>query len=425
MHRILAAGILALSLTPVALAQAPAARFHYDGEMVITPASGHVALDWTIRVQEDDIEAVTFLLSPSFQDVRITGDDVAGVTAGELETFSGPVPAYTVALHPGGNADGRQISIGYAGILLPEPMETRINTVEAGKVELTVDSFWMPFDTRFTSLVTADIEIELAGEDLAGWSGVGIETLVPAGGGFYLEQTRPALDVAFTLTSRSERIEADGYVIHDMRAEPGAGIDAVSGALGFCTGYLNALAGPGGPLPHAAVTVNDRSEAGYSRGTLIALTDIADEDPVSLYQFICHELAHYWSRGNALTVENWLNEGIADTMANMAVRDAFGEDAYEARLEAYRSAVEASPDGRGAVWTPAHQERPPYVIMYRKAPLVMARLEARVGRDMFARIMRAYAVEAVATTPALLELVEREVGADARAGFEAMLAGED
>ena len=425
MHRALAAGFLALSLTPAVAARAQDARLHYDGDMVITPATGHVALDWTIRVQEDDIEAVTFLLSPSFEDVRITGDSVASVTAGALETFSGAVPTYTVTLHPGANPGGRQISVEYQGVLLPEPMETRINTVEAGKVELTVDSFWMPFDTRFTSLVTADIDITLAGEDASDWSGVGIETLVPARGGFHLQQTRPALDVAFTLTSRSRRIEADGYVIHDMRAGPGAGVEAVSGALDFCTDYLNSLAGPAGPLPQAAVTVNDRAEAGYSRGTLIALTDIDGEDPVSLFQFICHELAHYWSRGNAMTVENWLNEGIADTMANMAIREAFGEEAYEARLESYRSAVEASPGGNGAVWTPASRDRPPHIIMYRKAPLIMTRLEARVGRDEFARIMQGYVVEGVATTPALLELVEREAGADARAAFEAMLAGED
>ena len=69
MHRILAAGILALSFTPATLAQAPAASFHYDGEMVVTPASGHVALDWTIRVEEDDVEAV--MADPRVRDVYL------------------------------------------------------------------------------------------------------------------------------------------------------------------------------------------------------------------------------------------------------------------------------------------------------------------------------------------------------------------
>ncbi len=391
------------------------ATFHYDGEMGISPATGEIRLDWDITVSETGLDSVSFILNPHLGAPEISGEHVLSVETSAMEGVSGELAVYTIELAPGAGKP-RQIAMRYAGVLLPEPMQHEINTVDPGKVELTVDSFWMPFDQRFSSLVTAEIDIAIAGE----WAGVTMQDIEPVAGGFRLVQSRPALDVAFTLMSVYRRVDADGYSIFDLRPGSRTDLAGLIEALDFCTGYLNTLAGSAGPLPRAQVTVTTRESGGYSRGTLIALTDISDTEPEALTQFICHELGHFWSHGNAMSVENWLNESFADYIAVIGMRDAFGETAFNARLQGYRDQI-ADKD-LPAIWTPSISDRPPYLVAYRKGPLALARLEERVGREAFARFLRATMVARVSTTPDMLEKLEATAGPDARTWFETVLA---
>jgi len=408
---------LTLGLTGgLAQAQSPqGAAFHYDGRMEVRPQSGEIAVDWQITAHEDDLDSVTFMLSPAVGVPVIDGADVVSVEASSLDGFSGPIALYTVALAPAGDTP-RRIHVAYAGELLPEPLQHEINTVDPHKVELTVDSFWMPFDQRFSSLVTAEIDIAIEGE----WAGVATQEIMPVEGGFHLVQSRPSLDISFTLMADYRLTEADGYRIYDLRPGSEADLTALVGALDHCTGYLNTLAASAGPLPQAQITVTRRDAGGYSRGTLIALTDIAGSDPENLIQFICHELSHYWSYGNAMTVENWLNESFADYTAILGMRDRYGEEVFQARLQRYRDQI--GEDVLPAIWTPGTTERPPYLVAYRKGPLALARLEAHVGRDRFADFIQACMMAQVRTTPDMLAQLESVAGAEARHWFEAVLA---
>ncbi len=415
----LIAGTAWLSGTAMAQSQS-GARFHYQGEMQIWPEAGELALDWQISVFESELDQVSFMLSPAFDNVDIHGADVRAVEISTMDGFSGPISVYTVSLAEGRPV--REIAVSYSGLLLPEPLQHEINTVDSEKVELTVDSFWMPFDQRFSSLVTADLAIRLPGYEAGDWAGVSMQDIQPVDGGFRLRQTRPALDVAFTLMSDFHLVEADAYSIYDLRGGAAADLSGLIGALQFCTGYLNRLSGPAGPLPQARIIITRREAAGYSRGTLIALTDIAGSEPDRLTQFICHELAHHWSYGNAMTVENWLNESFADYIAVMGMREVYGEGAFEDRLESYRQQI-ASAD-LPAIWTSSMTARPPYLIAYRKGPLALARLEAEIGREAFASFLRAAMVARISTTRQMLDLLEAEAGRSARENFEAVLAEE-
>ena len=409
------AALAACGLASAAWAQD--ARFHYDGEMTIQPEAGTLSLDWTITAFEDDLDSVTFALNTALGIADIGGAGVVSVDVEEMEGFGGALQAYTVHLHPSVGGADREISIAYAGPLFPEAPDMAINTLDSHKVELTVDSFWMPFDTRFESLVTAELDIAIAGE----WAGVTMQSITRTRDGFRIEQDTPALDLAFTLMADYSSVEAEGYVIYDTRvARAGADLTPLVEALDFCTAFLNDWAGAGGPLPMASITVNDRSEGGYSRGTLIALTDISETSPESLTQFICHELSHYWSHGNAMTVENWLNESFADQMANIGLRARFGEEAYEARLARYASQIE----GRELtpIWTPETTARPSFHVMYRKGPLALDALENEIGEAVFADFLHRFMAQPVRTTPHMLDLLEEAAGPDARDWFTERLA---
>lgn len=406
------------SLALAGTAAAQEARLHYAGGMTIVPEHAAMSLDWRITVLEDDLDEISLFLNDNFPEAEIGGADVVSVASERVEGFAGMMRTYTVTLAPSPDGTDRVIEMRYGGVLLPEPMDSRINTVDPDKVELTVDSFWMPFDQRFSSLVTAELDIALDGE----WSGVGIQQMERRPGGFRLVQDRPGLDVAFTLMSDFERVETPDYVIYDTRPETREGLPALTDALEFCTGFLDRLAGEAGPLPQAAVTVTERSSGGYSRATLIALTDISETEPDDLAQFICHELGHYWSRGNPMTIENWLNESFADYVAIMGMREAHGEDAFEARLGRYRARLAGHDGDLPAIWAPGMTARPPYLVAYRKGPLALARLEAHLGRRVFADFMRRCMIDEVATTPQMLGVLESVAGSAARTWFEAVLA---
>ncbi len=409
------AALAACGLASAAWAQD--ARFHYDGEMAIQPEAGTLSLDWTITAHEDDLDSVTFALNTALGIAEIGGPDVVAVDVAEMEGFDGALQAHTIHLMPSVGGADREIEIAYAGPLFPEALDMPINTLDAHKVELTVDSFWMPFDVRFESLVTADLDIAIPGE----WAGVTMQSITRTDDGFHIEQGTPALDLAFTLMADYSSVEADGYVIYDTRAaRADADLTPLVEALDFCTAFLNDWAGSGGPLPTASITVNDRDSGGYSRGTLIALTDISETSPESLTQFICHELSHYWSHGNAMTVENWLNESFADQMANIGLRARFGEAPYEERLARYADQI----DGRQLtpIWTPETTGRPSFHVMYRKGPLVLDALENEIGEAAFADFMHRYMAQPVRTTPQMLDILADTAGPDARDWFIARLA---
>lgn len=392
------------------------APLHYIGSVEFNPTAGALGAGWTVVVKEPGLDRIQFALTSAFGTAIVSGPGVQGLTTELDPRFDGAVRVYSIDLSPSIGGADRVVKFAYGGPLFPEKPPLAINTLNPNKIELTVDSFWFPFDARFETDLTADVNIRIDGD----WSAVGVGSVHRTAKGYRFEQDEPALDISFSLLSNSVKVIADGYVIHDARTEPGAKMTELTAVLDGCTAYLNRLSGPAGPLPQASIIVTDRPEGGYSRGTLIALTDIENEDEEALRQFICHELAHYWSKANAGGPENWINEGIADYLANMAVRDAMGTDVFDARMARYSEQLvgETLPP----IWTPDLTERPPYLIMYRAAPMALQALEARMGEAAFAGLMQRVMMDRVRTTPDLLALVEDMSGLATRAWFEARLA---
>lgn len=398
------------------LDRAWATDLSYTGSVEFRPEAGVLSASWTISVEDETREQITFALSEAFGTPQISGKGVKLVSSALDPRFDGAVRTYTLDLPPAESGADRLIRFAYGGPLFREAPPLPINTLNANKIELTVDSFWFPFDARFDASITANLGVRIKG----GWSGVGVGTVEPVAGGFRIKQPDPALDIAFSLLSRSQTVQADNYIIHDARTEPGTKLEELTQALEVCTRYLNDLAGQAGPLPQASIIVTDRAEGGYSRGTLIALTDIEGDDEEYLQQFICHELAHYWSHANAGGPDNWINEGVADYLANMAVRDAMGEDVFAARMARYAERLEGK--DLPPIWTDDAQDRPPYLIMYRAAPLALQALEERMGQEAFAEFMRKVMSEKISSTAAFLTLLADEAGPDTQRWFQDRLA---
>jgi len=420
-HNRVKIGIMALlsSLGAASLSHASEpprpAPLHYIGSVQLDPDAGWIGAGWTILIKDPALDHIDFSLTSAFGTAVVAGSGVKAMRS-EIDPNSyGGARIYRVDLMPAEGGRPRRVKFAYAGPLFPEELLLPINSLDTDKIELTVDSDWFPFDARFDTKLTAQVNVRIDGD----WTAIGLGNAERVQGGYRFTQEAPALDIALALLSRSVVVKTDNYVIYDARPEPGTKVDELSDALAVCTTYLNGVAGPVGPLPPASIIITGRPEGSYARGTLIALTDIENEDEESLRQFTCHELAHHWSHANPGGPDNWINEGFADHLGNMAVRDMLGRDVFEARMARY--AEQLTEAGTEPIWTQGTTDRPTYLTLYRAAPMALRDLEAKMGEADFAALMQQVMAGSVRTTPELMAMIEQLAGADMRDWFEVRL----
>lgn len=140
---------------------------------------------------------------------------------------------------------------------------------------------------------------------------------------------------------------------------------------------------------------------GYCRAGLIVLTSDDDsEDEVGYFKFIAHELGHLWwcKAKKPDTWEDWLNESFAEFSALLAVREVFGEDQFNARIQAYTEKTKNLPHiidlDRG--------NDKAYAVLYMKGPVILSELEKDIGRDKFIEFLNKVHMDNIDTTEKLL-----------------------
>lgn len=406
--------------------RAAAARFdasdqHLDGWVRIEPETSFIEARWTITLDQPETSQITYWLYAGLENVTVSGPGVASYQV-SAEAAPDDIQAIIIDLsEPDGGA--RRFEIAYSGVLFPEPMASQINSISPDLIELTVDSYWKPRDARGDQRLTAEVMVEIEGD----WTPVSSGRPEPRPGGFAFVFERPNWNVPITLLGEHRSLDAGRYRILDRREEV-HDLQPLAEAAGFCTEFLDSRFGERERLPQASIVIHRRPDVGYARGTMISLPDMGRDFTVGHFRVICHELAHFWSlNGNPRTVENWLNESFAEYIAILAIRERYGEAAFEAEIERLEQRLERRLDDRGAlpaIWTPEDASRRPHGVTYIKGPLALAALEARIGRDAFAEFLRRAMVERIATTPDLLEALEDVAGADHRAWFESRLIQE-
>ncbi|NNE05363.1 MAG: hypothetical protein HKN15_06535 [Xanthomonadales bacterium] len=399
-----------LLLTP--LAQATEADYHYAGQLVIDPDSGHIRADWQITVYDEAETAIKFVLRDTLGNIVIGG---SGVASGGATREAGYENFWAINVELAEPAPFRVISLSYDGVLMPRPLSNRINAIEAGRIELSVDSFWFPIDVRFSKEFTADLVVR-AGD---GWQGVTTGEIRPVQDGLLIHNQDPRMDIVFTLSKSWHITEGEGFTVYDQR-ETREGTERVLASARFCRDFLNQRFGREDPLPTGSLLITDRPSSGYARENYIVLTDISNTEPAPLTRFVCHEFAHYWSTGAKFdTVDNWINEAFAEYIGMMAVREQLGDEAFDE----LRNKMQEQIAGRELprVWAEGDTERGPYLVQYRKAPLLLAQLEESIGEETLIDWLQLYFANPEKTTTGLLAALETVAGADSRKHFEQML----
>jgi hypothetical protein len=289
-----------------------------------------------------------------------------------------------------------------------------INAIAPERVELNVDSGWHPLFTGFDRQLAGTVRLRLPRD----WQVVSNAPATWEEGAHVLRNDMAQLDVAFYAAPRLERQAAARFTAYHA-GEPEASVHAVLEAAGACATYLDRHYGARRPVPPGRFVLTDRPENAYARTNYFVLSRVDPADSLTLHRFLCHELAHLWTAtANPFGPDHWMSEAMAEYVAARYIRERFGQAAFDGLMERWARVAEGQPP----VWTPEATHRPSDLVMYRKAPLLLSRLEERIGIPAMDRFLARYMVEDMTATTALLAALAEEAGPDAAAWFRDELA---
>lgn len=384
----------------------------YRGTVEFDPESASVSAALMIDVPLAGTErSLVFFLNPGLEISKLDGEGVLGHR--RIQAAQNPIwNSLEIEFDP--QVAGRRLTFEIIYDGSPVFPGDGINRIGPDWIELSADSAWHPILSSLSHPIRADLSLRFPDRRRVVTSGVVRET--PQG--VRLVSGVPQIDIAFIAARELDRVAAPSLEVFHRGSRP-KDIARLIDRAGACRNWLDHRFGPDSRLPPLRFVVTGREESGYARQNYIVLTRIEERELVDLTIFVCHELAHFWSRGApAGTVENWLNEGFAELISAQAVRDLYGNTAYRAMVAEWmrRAAVAES------IWTQVDARRRSHAVQYGKAPLLLHRLESRIGRDAFAELLTRYALDPIDSTQDLLGAIGEISGSEQQRWFLEQLA---
>jgi hypothetical protein len=384
----------------------------YDGSVTVDPVNRSINAEFRISFRRTPrtSDSVSFLLNPSLQITRLTGSAVRSFA----EHVDGEDRHITVRLSPPRSDSVSTINIAYRGV--PTFGTDTINGIGERWIELGLDSFWHPVFDDFSHAILAHVRLDLP----RGWTPVASGTIKQNGNSFDIVSTVPLIDIAFVASPDLRHEDGERVSVYYQAGEKRDIVSKTLSTTSACAGYLNErYSTEQRPMPAVKMVIAPRGGPGYARKNYIVITHAADTSTVPLTRFVCHELAHFWSSGAISSgPENWLNEGFAEFVSARYVRATVGEDAYQTIVTQWQNRAK----GQAAIWTPESKRRPTAGTSYGKAPYLLDRLEARVGKATMDLILTRYMRESIGTTSALIDMIQQVAGADAATWFRQQLS---
>jgi hypothetical protein len=387
----------------------------YDTDAAIDPSTGRIEARTSLTFVPDSgrERGIELLLNRGLEVRSVAGP---AVHSHRLSTSAFSPMWNVIQIDLGASAVGEPVVVDvvFAGVL---DMEGAVGGVGPSAIELTLENMWHPLFATFDRDMVGTLRLRLPD----GWAVVSSGAPRVTGGTHELDMRVSQLDVpVFAAPDLGRWNEGVFSVSSQVAAEREA--RAVLEAAASCAGFLNARFGEGNPLPGVHFVIVDRGRVAMARKNFVILTRTASADRLGLHRYICHELAHYWTESaGPFTPDHWMSESFAEYASAIYLRERFGAEAFAQRITEY----ERSGSGHGPIWTPDATDRPSAQVMYRLGPLVLSRLEQRIGEQRFADFIRRYMVNGVRTTEELLSHLRAVAGPATEQWFRAELARPD
>lgn len=173
----------------------------------------------------------------------------------------------------------------------------------------------------------------------------------------------------------------------------------------------------------ASIVIAPRTMGGgYARRGFVVLTPFEEVDyyknRISYFQYIAHEFSHlWWLNAPCDSWEDWLNESFAEYSALMAVRGRFGNEPFEARIQAKQKEAKGLPAIQGIERTDENA----HAVFDNKGCVLLHELELEIGKDNFLHFLKQLTKNKVSSTEQLLEILTSLSGAEVSKKFAGKL----
>jgi aminopeptidase N len=156
---------------------------------------------------------------------------------------------------------------------------------------------------------------------------------------------------------------------------------------------------------------------GYARKGFIVLPPEEKPDEES-FRYIAHEIAHlWWMHAPSASWEDWLNESFAEYSALMALRERFDDKTFREFLGRKGERIKDLPPILGL----RREDEKAFDVLYNKGPLILSKLESRVGKQSFIRILREWSARKVRLTSEFMSVLGCVSSPKNRKWFEELL----
>lgn len=285
-------------------------------------------------------------------------------------------------------------------------------------VELPVEAMWVPVHASLRQRFTFDARVRLP----EGYDIVSVGTVRKGSGAWHVESTVPGPDVPLLISDRMQSVRhTDGPVpvtVYHAGAPDSIRQFVAGRAAGIVDRYARRFQS-GRDTDDLQITlapVERASSSSYARPGLIALRHEITPD-TTLHELLAHEAAHLWWTDSAdpMSRHNFLNESFAEYEAWRVLEDTYGPAAFE------RAVREARKEAKGAPsffdWSPK-QDR---ALSYNKGPLLLHRLQQRIGEDRYLAFVRRLQREDVGTLEEMIATLRAVTSDETAQWFEELL----
>lgn len=172
---------------------------------------------------------------------------------------------------------------------------------------------------------------------------------------------------------------------------------------------------------------NSERSGGYCRPNLIVIPmgenkhnngRYSEDKKTYMLEYMLHEVAHlWWSKANCQSFEDWLNEGFAEYSKYIALREIFGEEQY---IELFKK-LELKAETMESLLEENLSNEKRFEIMRVKGPVVIYKLEKKIGSDNLNSLLKEIHQKKVNKTKSILELIENSYSKDIAIYFKDLL----
>ena len=312
---------------------------------------------------------------------------------------------------PLARAENVRFQVKYEGQIV----SSRENGIHSDWVELALYSAWFPFPADHRRF-TYDVRLSLDPTYRVAAAGV-VKAVKP--GVWEIRQSQETFDIVLMASRRLETHTVEGAEL--TLASVGLDEKTAAHIAQEAVAAIHTLSGWFGPSDSGRLTVvfTPRHQGGgYSRPGLVCYDQRILGSESNLIAGLAHEIAHLWWIGAPVTTwEDWLNEGFAEYVSVMVIRERLGDEAARARLALYEKDAKGTPP----IWGIPRESSQAYAVLYEKGALVLSHLEIGLGTEKFHRFLAALLKAKVRSVAEALQILEQMASPQSRQNLERLL----